>query len=78
MKAEIYTTAYCPFCMRAKKLLERHSIDYVEHAMESKPAELAEVKRRYDHPTVPIVILDGDFVGGCDELMQLEAAGKLG
>jgi glutaredoxin 3 len=78
MRAELYTTAFCPFCRRAKQLLEQHHVPYVEHAMDGKPEELREVKRRYGHPTVPIVILDGEFIGGCDELERLARTRGLG
>ena len=67
MKAELYTWSTCPFCVRAKGLLEKHDVSYVEHVMDGKNAELAEVKRRYGHSTVPIVLLDGEFVGGVEE-----------
>ena len=46
--------------------------------MDSRPDELAEVKRQYGHPTVPIVLIDGEFVGGCDDLMALDREGRLG
>ena len=77
MQAELYTTAFCPFCMRAKSLLDQHGIPYVEHAMDSKPTELREAKQRYGHATVPIVLIDGEYIGGCDELEDLAASGKL-
>lgn len=68
MKAELWTWTYCPFCQRAKALLEEKGVEYVEHVMDAKPDELAEVKRKYDHDTVPIVLLDGEFIGGSTEL----------
>ncbi len=77
MKAELYTWSTCPFCVRAKGLLEKHDVSYVEHVMDGKNAELAEVKRRYGHSTVPIVLLDGEFVGGCDDLEALARRGGL-
>ena len=77
MQAELYTTAFCPFCIRAKSLLDEHGIPYVEHAMDGKPAELQEAKQRYGHPSVPIVLINGEFIGGCDDLEALAAAGKL-
>ena len=77
MTAELYTTSWCPFCIRAKQLLEQHSVEYQEHVMDDRDAELEEVKARHQHYTVPIVLLDGQFVGGCDELMSLAARGEL-
>ena len=77
MKAEIYTWTYCPFCVRAKELLDKRGVDYDEHVMDGKDAELETVKRQYNHGTVPIVILDGEFVGGFSELSAVDAAGGL-
>jgi glutaredoxin 3 len=78
MQIELYTTAWCPFCQRAKALLERRGLTYVEHRMDGREAELAEAKRRYGHPTVPIVVIDGQLLGGCDSLEAFERRGGLG
>lgn len=78
MRAELYTTAFCPFCIRAKQILDKHAIAYVEHKMDGKPDELRAAKQKYGHPTVPIVLLDGAFIGGCDELEKLERTRGLG
>lgn len=77
MKAELWTWTYCPFCVRAKDLLERRGIEYTEHVMDGKDAELDEVKARFQHPSVPIILLDGEFVGGCNELNLLDRQGSL-
>ncbi|MEZ5977251.1 MAG: glutaredoxin domain-containing protein [Planctomycetota bacterium] len=74
---EMYTSSWCPFCVRAKALLDGKGLPYTEHVMDSDPAGLAEAKRRWGHPTVPIVIVDGELVGGCNELMALDRAGGL-
>lgn len=68
MKAELYTWTYCPFCQRAKALLDEKGIEYVEHVMDAEPEELDAIKRKYQHDTVPIILLDGDFIGGFTEL----------
>jgi glutaredoxin 3 len=72
MRAELYTTAFCPFCVRAKQILDKHGVGYVEHKMDGKPDELRSAKRKYGHETVPIILIDGEFIGGCDELEMLE------
>ena len=77
MRAELWTWSTCPFCIRAVRLLRERGVDFEEHVMDGRDAELAEVKRRYGHPTVPIVVLDGAFVGGYSELAALDRAGKL-
>lgn len=77
MKAEIYTWTYCPFCVRAKELLDKRGVAYDEHVMDGKDADLEAVKRQYNHGTVPIVLLDGEFIGGFSELSAVDAAGGL-
>lgn len=77
MRAELYTTTTCPYCYRAKALLDAKGIPYVEHVMNGRFDELREVKLRYGHPTVPIVLLDGELVGGSDDLERLARAGGL-
>ena len=77
MKAELYTWSTCPFCLRAKRFLEAREIPYTEHVMDDRPDELEEVKAKYGHSTVPIILLDGEFIGGSAELEALATAGKL-
>jgi len=78
MKIELYTSSWCPFCVRAKQILDRRGVTYTEYVMDGKDAELDEAKRKYGHPTVPIVLIDDELIGGCDDLSALDAAGKLG
>ncbi|MHC4376506.1 MAG: glutaredoxin domain-containing protein [Planctomycetota bacterium] len=78
MKIELYTWTTCPFCVRAKDLLKSKGVDFTEHVMDGKDAELNEVKRKYQHNTVPIVIVDGNLIGGYTELAALDRAGSLG
>lgn len=77
MKAELYTTSSCPFCVAAVQLLESKGIETVNHVMDGKPLELREAKQRYGHGTVPIVLIDGVLIGGNDDLLAMNAAGKL-
>ena len=77
MKAEIYTWTHCPYCKRAKEILNTHKISFKEHIMDDKLYELQEIKDKYKHQTVPIILLDGKFIGGCDDLIKLEKSGKL-
>jgi len=77
MKAELYTTRYCPFCVAALELLDARGIEYENHVMDDSPMELMKVKREHGHPTVPIILIDGELIGGCDELRQLDARGGL-
>ncbi len=77
MKAELYTWSYCPFCVAAIELLEARGIEFENHVMDTEPEELARVKSQYGHGTVPIILLDGEFIGGNDALKALDAQGKL-
>ena len=77
MKAEIYTWSTCPFCVRPTAVLRENAIEFDEHVMDRRDAELAELKSRYNHFTVPIILIDGEFIGGCDELVALVRSGKL-
>lgn len=77
MKVELYTSSWCPFCIRAKQLLDGRQVTYTEFVMDGKDAELDEVKKKYGHSTVPIVVIDDELIGGCDELQAYVAAGKL-
>lgn len=77
MKAQLYTWSYCPFCVAALELLDARGVEYVNHVMDTEPEELAQVKQRYSHGTVPIILIDGEFIGGNDALKALDAEGKL-
>jgi glutaredoxin 3 len=75
---EIYTSPICGFCVRAKQLLDRKGVSYVEHDVFSKPGVKSEMIQRADgRRTVPQIFIDGEGIGGCDELFALERAGKL-
>lgn len=77
-KVEIYTTMLCPFCYRAKKLLDKKGVDYVEVDVSTNPAGRAAMRERAGgRHTVPQIFIDGTHVGGCDELYALEQRGAL-
>ena len=77
-KIEIYTWQSCPFCIRAKALLERKGLTFIEYSIDGdqearrKMSERAEGKN-----TVPQIFIDGESIGGCDELHYLERTRKL-
>jgi glutaredoxin 3 len=74
----IYTTMMCPFCRRAKKLLKDKGVDFQEvdvTANKSKRQHMTEMAGG-DHK-VPQIWINGEHVGGCDELYALESAGTL-
>ena len=77
-KVEIYTTALCPFCYRAKKLLDKKGIWYTELDVSTDPAGRAAMRERAGgRHTVPQIFIDGAPVGGCEELYALEQRGTL-
>lgn len=77
-KVEIYTTPMCPFCWRAKHLLESKNVDYDEINLWSERARRQEmVDRAEGRTTVPQIFIGGQGIGGSDELAALEQAGEL-
>lgn len=77
-KVEIYTKWGCPFCVRAKGLLDAKGVGYAEYDVTlggPKKAEMA--ARAPGASTVPQIFIDDALVGGCDDLYALEAAGRL-
>jgi glutaredoxin 3 len=75
---EVYTTRYCPYCVRAKTLLERKGVTFTEIDV-SGNAELRGimVQRAHGRMTVPQIFIGSTHVGGSDELHALERAGEL-
>ncbi|QIL90970.1 glutaredoxin 3 [Microbulbifer sp. SH-1] len=73
----IYTTRYCPFCIRAKYLLDNKNVSYTEISVDGKPELRAEMTAKAGRHTVPQIWVGGHHVGGCDELMAIERSGEL-
>lgn len=77
-KVEIYVKWGCPYCVRAKALLDRKSVSYTEYDITSGGPKRDEMQQRVPGATtVPQILIDDRSVGGCDDLHALEAAGKL-
>lgn len=76
-KVTIYTTQYCPYCVRAKYLLDNKGVEYHEIKVDSKPKLRQEMMAKSGRHTVPQIWIGHFHVGGCDELWSLERAGKL-
>ncbi len=74
---KMYTTRYCPYCIKAKRFLDDRGVPYEEIDLEDNPAELARVKKEIGWRTVPIVLIGGKLVGGCSELLDLARSGLL-
>lgn len=73
----MYTTGWCPFCMRAKALLERKGLKYRELNVEDDPRLREEMTQRTGRRTVPQIFIGDTHVGGYEELSALERAGGL-
>jgi len=77
-KVEIYTKMTCPYCVRAKVLLERKGVKPDEIAVDLDRDKRREMIERADgRMTVPQIFIDGRHIGGCDDLFELEDMGKL-
>ncbi len=78
-KVEIYTWKFCPFCIRAKALLDRKQVKYIEYQIDGdEAAREAMVKRGKDGKrSVPQIFINDEHIGGCDDLYALEAQNKL-
>jgi glutaredoxin 3 len=77
-KVEIYTWATCPFCIRAKNLLTRKGVDFIEYSIDGDEAARAKMSERANgRRSVPQIFINDRHVGGCDDIHALEAQGKL-
>jgi glutaredoxin 3 len=77
-KVEVYSTSYCPYCMRAKALLRSKGVAFEEIDVTNEPALRAKmVKLAGGRRTVPEIFINGEIIGGCDELYELELNGEL-
>lgn len=77
-KVEIYSSPFCGYCARAKALLSRKGVDYVEYDVDAESSLRAEMRTRAGGRTsVPQIFIDGRHVGGCDDIHALDAAGGL-
>ncbi len=77
MTIEIYTTPACPFCHAAKNLLRAKSVPF-EEIVVTDPEKRAVMSSRSDGRTsVPQIFIDGNHIGGCDDLYMLDETGKL-
>lgn len=74
----LYTTPWCPFCVRAKQLLDSKNVSYHDIDVAAQP-ELRQTMRKYSNGshTVPQIFIGDQHIGGCDELYALERQGAL-
>ena len=77
-KVEIYTKMFCPYCVRAKKLLADKGVSFEEYDITMGGPQRAEmIQRAHGRTTVPQIFIGDAHIGGSDDLAALERAGKL-
>lgn len=75
---EIYTWSTCPFCIRAKALLNKKEVNYQEYVIDGDDIEREKMAIRANgRNTLPQIFISDKHIGGCDDLHRLEAQGKL-
>lgn len=77
MSVVIYTTRYCPYCMRAKQLLGAKGVAFDEIAVDGNQPLRAEMTAKCGRTSVPQIWIGERYVGGCDDLFALETKGEL-
>jgi glutaredoxin 3 len=75
---KMYTTQVCPYCIRAKQLLKSKGVESInEVRIDTNPSEREQMMQITGRRTVPQIFIGNTHVGGCDELIALDHAGKL-
>lgn len=75
---KMYTTAVCPFCIRAKQILKARGVDAIEEIrVDTQPEERMRMMELTGRRTVPQIFIGDTHVGGCDDLMALDGQGGL-
>jgi glutaredoxin 3 len=73
----VYSTNYCPYCVRAKDLLKRKGASFTEINVEDDAAREAMIKKAGGRRTVPQIFIGEQHIGGYDDMAALDKAGKL-
>ena len=77
-KITIYTTPFCPFCIRAKQLLKNKNIDFQEIDLSEEPDQFDEMNKKSNGArTVPQIFADDTHIGDCDYIHELDNKGEL-
>jgi len=75
---KMYTTAVCPYCVRAKNILKSKGVEHIEEVrIDTDPAQLAHMMTITGRRTVPQIFIGDVHVGGCDDLVALDGRGGL-
>jgi glutaredoxin 3 len=73
----MYATGWCPYCSRARRLLEHKGVEWTEIDVEAEPERRAEMIELSGRRTVPQIFIDGRPIGGSDDLQELDRSGEL-
>ena len=76
-KVQIYTSSYCPYCIRAKQLLDSKGVEYNEVNLDKNPEKMLKTMQMLNWRTVPIILIGDELIGGYDQLASLERSNKL-
>lgn len=76
-KIEMYTTGMCPYCVRAKMLLQNKGMKWEEIRVDIDRERMAEMMQRSERRTVPQIFIDDRHVGGFDDMAAMDARGEL-
>ncbi len=76
-KVEMYTKAFCPFCIKAKALLKKKGVDFIDIPAAMDRDKRKEMNERSGRNTFPQIFIDGKHIGGCDDIHALDKSGKL-
>jgi glutaredoxin 3 len=73
----MYATVACPYCVRARRLLDRKGVSYTEILVDENPERWAEMEKRSGRATVPQIFIGDHHVGGYDDTAALDSEGEL-
>lgn len=76
-KVTIYSTPWCPYCVRAKQLLSSKGVEFEDFDVSRQPNLRQKMEKRSGRRTVPQIWIGSQHIGGCDELYALDRSGKL-
>ena len=76
-KIVIYSKTSCPACITAKDIFNQKGVEYEEIILDNKPEDIQQLTNRTGVRTVPQIFINGEFIGGCSDLIDLDRQKKL-
>lgn len=76
-KVEVYSSAHCPFCVMAKRLLDRKGVAYEEIRVDLDPAKRQEMMKKSRQRTVPQIFINNEAIGGYTDLVAIDNSQRL-